>query len=462
MSQSFICPNCSAPLDYDGEGATQRCPYCNNSVIVPESLRASQPPPPARDPLVKDPSLLEVAELFREGKRVQATIRYREITGASLTEAHIAIEQYANGQLLTRPNRLQTPPSAPSYPSYQPPPPVFVSTTTTATSRRPARAAGCVGGIAALAIVVVTAVAIMILVGGGGAFMAFNPADVDLGSLVGLGFAERTLSFGKGEGDGPGFFKDTRTIAVDGEGNIYTGDYDTRRIQVFDSAGNFVKQWKLQSKQPYLSGLAATRDGQLYAVVSGEIQRYDAQSGELLDTLDNAGVFGGIDDIALTADGSLVATADDTLLWYSNDGQLERTTQKPLQEILFGADSTESVASVNSIAVDGSGNIYLAIFPQYYIFKLSPEGALVDRIGGEGEGNGKFRTWPDAVAIDGQGRIYVCDFKGIQVFDPSGNYLGNISIEGYTFDMVFNLQNELLVMDRNANKVHKYQVKADG
>jgi hypothetical protein len=56
--------------------------------------------------LIPDPSLSEVAALFRSGKRVQATILYREITGASLQEARIAMDQFAAGEPLRRPNQM--------------------------------------------------------------------------------------------------------------------------------------------------------------------------------------------------------------------------------------------------------------------------------------------------------------------------------------------------------------------
>jgi LSD1 subclass zinc finger protein len=102
--QSFTCPNCNAPLTYDGQAATVACAYCNNTVVVPEALRpVSQTP--ARDPLVKDPALRDVATLLRENKRVQATIRYREVTGATLMQARIAIEQYLSGMPLERPRQ---------------------------------------------------------------------------------------------------------------------------------------------------------------------------------------------------------------------------------------------------------------------------------------------------------------------------------------------------------------------
>ncbi len=38
-AQSFQCPSCGAPIIPSGNSAVISCPYCHNSVIVPESLR---------------------------------------------------------------------------------------------------------------------------------------------------------------------------------------------------------------------------------------------------------------------------------------------------------------------------------------------------------------------------------------------------------------------------------------
>lgn len=47
MPQSFECPKCGAPLSYNAAeqnyAETIACPYCNNSVIVPEQLRVRPP-----------------------------------------------------------------------------------------------------------------------------------------------------------------------------------------------------------------------------------------------------------------------------------------------------------------------------------------------------------------------------------------------------------------------------------
>jgi hypothetical protein len=79
------------------------------------------------------------------------------------------------------------------------------------------------------------------------------------------------------------------------------------------------------------------------------------------------------------------------------------------------------------------------------VFKYSPEGKFLTRIGGEGSEPGLFRAL-NAIAVDGQGRIYVSDTKGIQVFDTNGRYLDVIKIErSVAFGMVFNDKNELFV-----------------
>lgn len=102
MIQSINCPNCNAPLEYDGAPTILKCPYCGTSAAVVDIFPAGSIP----DPQLPDPSLAEVAELMRAGKRVQATILYREITGAGLKEAQQALDRFAAGEALRRPNRL--------------------------------------------------------------------------------------------------------------------------------------------------------------------------------------------------------------------------------------------------------------------------------------------------------------------------------------------------------------------
>lgn len=104
MLDSLDCPNCGAPLNFNDLSAARRCPACGSSIIMADEDEV-RPSTTKRDPSVPDATLSEVAALFRAGKRVQATIRYREITGANLKEAQLAIERFAQGEPLQRPER---------------------------------------------------------------------------------------------------------------------------------------------------------------------------------------------------------------------------------------------------------------------------------------------------------------------------------------------------------------------
>lgn len=52
-------------------------------------------------------------------------------------------------------------------------------------------------------------------------------------------------------GDQPGQFEVPHAIAADAQGNIYVADRSNRRIQVFDSEGNFLRQFRINVPVPY-------------------------------------------------------------------------------------------------------------------------------------------------------------------------------------------------------------------
>jgi sugar lactone lactonase YvrE len=50
-------------------------------------------------------------------------------------------------------------------------------------------------------------------------------------------------SFGNGFGTGDGFMRFPAGVAVDDAGNVYVGDTNNQRVQVFNAAGTFVRKW---------------------------------------------------------------------------------------------------------------------------------------------------------------------------------------------------------------------------
>jgi DNA-binding beta-propeller fold protein YncE len=255
-------------------------------------------------------------------------------------------------------------------------------------------------------------------------------------------FAKQTLNFGS-DGIGPGMFKDARSIAVDGSGKIYVGEYTGGRIQVFDPAGKFLTQWMVDPKMP-LRALAADRKGTIYVVQRGNITRYEGETGKLLGQLDYAGG-GGFDDLSMSADGGFVAA------WYSNRDDVVRFNPagEVMRTIRAAISSTSGDSELNTrVAIDGLGNIYALGSFNNAVFKFGPDGKFVTRFGDSGDQAGQFHA-PFAVAVDGKGRVYVSDIKGIQVFDGNGRYLKVFKPDGLAFQMVFNDNKEMFIAARN-------------
>ena len=106
MSTTFNCSSCGAPIDYDGgPDPTIRCQFCNNVVIVPETLRTAakeetQPAASSAATLGQTPQWHEIARLVRDGQKIEAIKLFRQMTGAGLKESKDAIEKLESGQTL--------------------------------------------------------------------------------------------------------------------------------------------------------------------------------------------------------------------------------------------------------------------------------------------------------------------------------------------------------------------------
>jgi len=250
------------------------------------------------------------------------------------------------------------------------------------------------------------------------------------------------LKFGS-EGIGPGMFSDARSIAVDGAGRIYVGEYTGGRIQVFDPEGKFVSQWTIGDRKTLLRGMAADRQGVVYAVHNGIVDRYKGETGEKLGQVQHQGT--GIDDVAVAADGGLVTAwhgnRDDIVVFDAN-GKTVRTIESAISSA-----SGDSELSMR-VAVDGTGTIYALGRFNNGVFKFARDGKFLTRFGSEGDQPGQFRA-PYSIAVDGLGRVYVGDMKGIQVFDANGRYLTTLTLKGMAFGMAFNDKNELFVIARD-------------
>jgi hypothetical protein len=82
------------------------------------------------------------------------------------------------------------------------------------------------------------------------------------------------------------------------------------------------------------------------------------------------------------------------------------------------------LSSPRGIAVDSSGNVYVADFNNDRIQKFTSTGAYLSKWGTPGSGDGQFIT-PIGVAVDVDDNVYVADFGNnrVQKFNSSGTYI---------------------------------------
>ncbi len=454
-----------------------RCPYCNNSVIAPQTL------PPLSEPAARGSSdaptvpvksrppgstqqLAEIARLVRANNKIEAIKLYHDTFLTSLKEAKEAVEAIERGELV---EISRTEPFPSSDPAIR-----LSSAPRLASAQKKKRIGSAFLGV------ILAAALILLLIGIGSAAMAYQAATPETGAeaqttrlssqpavvkevgtlesranqlinpIVNYGDASLLLSFGD-KGIGPGQLQDARSIAVDEEGAIYTADYQDGRVQVFDPEGKFANQWNTGDHKSALLSLDVDQNGTVSIAQNGDLVFYNGQTGEIVKRIKLGGVGNYVDYACNTPDrGYLIITEGEDLWRFNAQGQ--QTLKIPVSVSKISDDSELDARA----AVDGQGNLYVLGQFNNAVFKYSPEGKYLSRFGSEGDDPGQFRAAED-IALDGQGRVYVSDFKGVQIFDASGRYLGLIKVAGAAFGLAVDTQDNLYVIS-NQPRVYKFKV----
>lgn len=446
--KALRCPSCGGPLDFDNqERSLVRCQYCGTSLVVPEELRSSGRQNIYGSLSEQVENMQRIGELVRGGKKIEAIKLYRSTFDVDLKEAKEAIDNLIAGRPIQAGNMtVETYSTSAEFPS------VFDPATAVAIGGAAAASSTGCGCTSLVSLIIL----IVIVVGAALFFIPNSPIQELLGienpislpaeieELINpdetAAFAEAALTFG-GKGIGPGTFSDARYIGIDWEDNIYVGDYDTGQVQVFNEAGEYVSQWKIE-QEGYILSMAVSVDGVVYLNNGGDILVFEGISGELLEEyrVDRVNLF---KDLAFTYEGNLIATwhegGADNVLAFDEEGSYSIIAE----DVIHGATGDAELNPL--VAVDWQGNIYLLGTFNNVVVKLSPDGDVMARFGSDGDEPGQFRG-PSAITVDNLGRIYVADIWGIQVFDETGRYLETITVPASVRGMIFNQSNDLFVV----------------
>jgi DNA-binding beta-propeller fold protein YncE len=204
-------------------------------------------------------------------------------------------------------------------------------------------------------------------------------------------------------GSGPGQFRYPSDVVVDDSGYIYVADPTLNRIQKFDSLGNFVLAWGDSGLG--CRGIAIDSLNYLYVTDQGghSIRRFTT-------TGDSVGRWFGPDSSRWSP---VCVTVHEACLYahteyFSVNIQKFDTSGAFILEWSYWGFAPEENAYIEDLAADDSGNIYVPDAWNDRCQKFDRNGRFITMWGSGGSGPGQFDT-PIGIAVDKNGNVYVSD-----------------------------------------------------
>jgi sugar lactone lactonase YvrE len=254
-----------------------------------------------------------------------------------------------------------------------------------------------------------------------------------------------------GEIDGPGTvatFSSPEGVAVDASGNIYVADYGNDKIRKITS-----------------TGVVSTLAG---------IDAFGSDDGPVATATFNLPM-----DVAVDASGN-VYVAD------YNNNKIRKITWSGIVSTLAGSgvqgstDGTGAAATFHlptGVAVDASGNVYVADSESNKIRKITPGGVVTTLAGsgsaGNADGSGAAASFnnPRGVTVDAFGNIYVADHGNhkIRKITPAGTVstlagsgtlgstdgIGTAASFRFPHSVAVDVFGNVYVADKSNNKIRK-------
>ncbi len=236
-------------------------------------------------------------------------------------------------------------------------------------------------------------------------------------------------------------FFSPRGVTVDGSGNVYVADWGNHLIRKIGQAGDvttfagngmqgFANGPDTSASFKFPQGIAIDAAGNLYIGDSGnELIRKISPSG-VVTTLAGNGSIGSSNGIGAEASfynpiGIAVDASGNVYVADANNQVIRKITPSGTVTTYAGngdqgfANGPAIAASFNSpkgVAVDASGNVFVADTGNNLIRQISTSGEVTTVAGsgssGSDNGNVAVATFnqPVSVAVDGSGNLYVADY----------------------------------------------------
>jgi DNA-binding beta-propeller fold protein YncE len=297
--------------------------------------------------------------------------------------------------------------------------------------------------------------------------------DTDTSQIHGLDYNGIYLSQWGNKGSGNGQFERPKGIAVDSSGNVYVADTNNHRIQKFYSDGTFHIKWggKGSGDGQFSSpgGIAVDSSGNVYVADTNKhrIQKFDADGNYLTKWGGIGGIDGSGDGQFFYPEGIAVDSSGNVYVADTYNYRIQKFDSNGIYLTKWGGKGSGDgqFNAPKGIAVASSGNVYVADTDNHKIQKFDSNGTYLTKWGDNGSINGQFFS-PGGIAVDSSGNVYVADTNNyrIQKFDSNGAYItkygGDVSGDGQLYtpgDIVSDSLGDILyVADTGNNRIQKF------
>ncbi len=210
-------------------------------------------------------------------------------------------------------------------------------------------------------------------------------------------------------GTGPGEFKELGAVAVAPEGTIYVADTWNSRVQEFDAAGKFLREWKSEFFAP--RGIAVGPAGRVFVSDTGNhrIVRFSGEGAKEKEWGGRGSEPGQFFDpmgLAVAGDGKVFVcdNGNGRLQIFDQDG-------RPLSAFKVPGWRRE-VFSEPQVALDKGGTPWVTVPLEKEVRHYSPDGTLLKTIRSQDADHAKFER-PMGIAVAPAGdAVFISDLEG--------------------------------------------------
>jgi sugar lactone lactonase YvrE len=271
-------------------------------------------------------------------------------------------------------------------------------------------------------------------------------------------------------GSGPGQFANPYDVEVDASGNVFVADAENNRIQKFGNSGSFVTQWGGYWQPPnpgtgnglFASprGVAIDAAGNVYVSDSNNnrIQKFTNDGTYITQWGSPGGTTGSGNGQFNSPFGLAVDGSGNVYVADGFNNRIQKFTGDGVYLAQWG-----TLGSAVGVTVDAGYNVYVSGFDMR-VQKFTSDGTYLTQWGSLGGGNGEF-FYPWGMATDAVGHVYVADAENyrIQVFSGNGTYLtqwgtqgsGNSQF-GFPTGVALDVSGNVFVADRENNRIQKF------